>query len=239
MGSPVAANDAWIAACCIAAGVPLMTLNRQHFEVIPGRMLLPYPAGEFTGPVPPMRHLGHVPSRTNGNQPEPVRAGDSVSHLGKQVLFRATQCVVLTPDAEEVRGSNPPAPSDLFWLRSEGSSGTSRAEWRPVRCRVPRRLGGSLRVEAQRAPRGRRHCGRVEGRLLRRVGSQGIPASTFPPSHLDVADGRRRARVGRGHSPRRMLSEAKLAALSFVGSGRRRPGAVTCELQVSIFGRSR
>src|SRR5260370_1198557 len=41
VGSPVAANDAWIAACCIAAGVPLMTLNRKHFEVIPGLKLLP------------------------------------------------------------------------------------------------------------------------------------------------------------------------------------------------------
>ena len=40
-GNPVAANDAWIAACCIAAGVPLMTLNRKHFEVIPGLTLLP------------------------------------------------------------------------------------------------------------------------------------------------------------------------------------------------------
>ena len=41
VGSPVAANDAWIAACCIAADVPLMTLNRKHFEVIPGLKLLP------------------------------------------------------------------------------------------------------------------------------------------------------------------------------------------------------
>ena len=41
VGIPVAANDAWIAACCIAAGVPLMTLNRKHFEVIPGLTLLP------------------------------------------------------------------------------------------------------------------------------------------------------------------------------------------------------
>jgi predicted nucleic acid-binding protein len=40
-GNPVAANDAWIAACCIAAGVPLMTLTRKHFEVIPGLTLLP------------------------------------------------------------------------------------------------------------------------------------------------------------------------------------------------------
>jgi predicted nucleic acid-binding protein len=41
VGSPVAANDAWIAACYIAAGVPLMTLNRKHFEAIRGLTLLP------------------------------------------------------------------------------------------------------------------------------------------------------------------------------------------------------
>jgi predicted nucleic acid-binding protein len=41
VGSPVAANDARIAACCIAAGVPLMTLNLKHFEAIPGLTLLP------------------------------------------------------------------------------------------------------------------------------------------------------------------------------------------------------
>jgi len=41
VGSPVAANDAWIAACCIAPDVPLMTLNRKHFEAIPGLTLLP------------------------------------------------------------------------------------------------------------------------------------------------------------------------------------------------------
>ena len=40
-GRPVASNDAWIAACCVAAGAPLMTLNRRHFEAIPGLTLLP------------------------------------------------------------------------------------------------------------------------------------------------------------------------------------------------------
>jgi hypothetical protein len=68
VGSPVAANDAWIpAACCIVAGVPLMTLNRKHFEAIRGLTLLP----PMTGRRP---YLGHMPSRTNGNQRVPVRS---------------------------------------------------------------------------------------------------------------------------------------------------------------------
>jgi predicted nucleic acid-binding protein len=40
-GRPVSANDAWIAACCLSRGLPLMTLNRAHFEGIPGLNLLP------------------------------------------------------------------------------------------------------------------------------------------------------------------------------------------------------
>jgi predicted nucleic acid-binding protein len=41
MGKPIAANDAWIAACCVAASAPLMTFNRRHFEAIPGLTLSP------------------------------------------------------------------------------------------------------------------------------------------------------------------------------------------------------
>jgi tRNA(fMet)-specific endonuclease VapC len=32
VGRPVADNDLWIAACATANGLPLVTLNRQHFE---------------------------------------------------------------------------------------------------------------------------------------------------------------------------------------------------------------
>lgn len=31
-GRPRPINDTWIAACCLAAGLPLVTLNRKHFE---------------------------------------------------------------------------------------------------------------------------------------------------------------------------------------------------------------
>ena len=41
VGRPIAANDAWIAACCLAADLPIMTLNLRHFEAIPGLALLP------------------------------------------------------------------------------------------------------------------------------------------------------------------------------------------------------
>lgn len=40
-GRPIAANDAWIAACSVAAESPLVTLNRRHFEGTPGLTLLP------------------------------------------------------------------------------------------------------------------------------------------------------------------------------------------------------
>jgi predicted nucleic acid-binding protein len=32
LGRPVASNDLWIAACATANGLPLVTLNRRHFE---------------------------------------------------------------------------------------------------------------------------------------------------------------------------------------------------------------
>jgi predicted nucleic acid-binding protein len=40
-GMPISANDGWIAACCVAADLPLVTLNRKHFEAVPGLTLLP------------------------------------------------------------------------------------------------------------------------------------------------------------------------------------------------------
>lgn len=40
-GRPIAANDAWIAACCRRHSLPLMTENRKHFESIPGLILVP------------------------------------------------------------------------------------------------------------------------------------------------------------------------------------------------------
>ena len=40
-GRPVSDNDLWIAACCVSRGVPLMTLNRKHFEGIPKLSLIP------------------------------------------------------------------------------------------------------------------------------------------------------------------------------------------------------
>lgn len=33
-GNPINPNDAWIAACCITAELPLATFNRKHFEGI-------------------------------------------------------------------------------------------------------------------------------------------------------------------------------------------------------------
>ena len=40
-GQPIASNDAWIAACCLSHDLPLMTLNRRHFERIAGLRLVP------------------------------------------------------------------------------------------------------------------------------------------------------------------------------------------------------
>lgn len=40
-GEPISENDVWIAACCIRHGLPLITLNRAHFERIPGLKVLP------------------------------------------------------------------------------------------------------------------------------------------------------------------------------------------------------
>jgi predicted nucleic acid-binding protein len=40
-GRPVPVNDAWIAACCISRDLPLITLNRSHFDGIPGLTLIP------------------------------------------------------------------------------------------------------------------------------------------------------------------------------------------------------
>jgi toxin FitB len=35
-GHTVPANDCWIAACCVTHGIPLLTLNRKHFEPLAG-----------------------------------------------------------------------------------------------------------------------------------------------------------------------------------------------------------
>ncbi len=35
-GRPIHPNDAWIAACCVASGLPLATFNRKDFEGIEG-----------------------------------------------------------------------------------------------------------------------------------------------------------------------------------------------------------
>ena len=40
-GRPISENDVWIAACCIRHGLPLVTLNRAHFERIPELQILP------------------------------------------------------------------------------------------------------------------------------------------------------------------------------------------------------
>ncbi len=45
VGRPMQANDAWIAACCLTWGLPLMTLNRRHFEHVPDLRVLPEPPG--------------------------------------------------------------------------------------------------------------------------------------------------------------------------------------------------
>ena len=39
-GRPLPANDAWIAACCLAHGVALATLNRRHFDSVEGLRLV-------------------------------------------------------------------------------------------------------------------------------------------------------------------------------------------------------
>jgi hypothetical protein len=41
MGKPLPVNDSWIAACCLARRLPLLTMNRRHFHEIPGLTLLP------------------------------------------------------------------------------------------------------------------------------------------------------------------------------------------------------
>jgi predicted nucleic acid-binding protein len=41
LGQAVHSNDAWIAATAIAHGVPLLSLNRRHFENLPGLAVLP------------------------------------------------------------------------------------------------------------------------------------------------------------------------------------------------------
>lgn len=40
-GQPIPPNDAWIAACCLSHDLPLMTLNRRHFERVAGLRLVP------------------------------------------------------------------------------------------------------------------------------------------------------------------------------------------------------
>lgn len=40
-GRPIAANDAWVAACCRRHNLSLMTENRKHFESIAGLVLVP------------------------------------------------------------------------------------------------------------------------------------------------------------------------------------------------------
>ena len=41
LGQAVHSNDAWIAATAISHSVPLVSLNRRHFEGVPGLTLLP------------------------------------------------------------------------------------------------------------------------------------------------------------------------------------------------------
>ena len=41
IGRPVLANDLWVAACCLAHDMPLMTFNRRDFEHVPDLRLLP------------------------------------------------------------------------------------------------------------------------------------------------------------------------------------------------------
>ena len=40
-GRSLAANDAWIAACCLSHNLPLMTMNRRHFSNVDGLTLIP------------------------------------------------------------------------------------------------------------------------------------------------------------------------------------------------------
>lgn len=40
VGRKLADNDLWIAACCLTDDIPLLTLNRRHFERIPGLNLV-------------------------------------------------------------------------------------------------------------------------------------------------------------------------------------------------------
>lgn len=46
VGRPLSANDAWIAACCLAHGAELATLNRRDFDRIDGLRLAPVGAGD-------------------------------------------------------------------------------------------------------------------------------------------------------------------------------------------------
>ncbi len=39
-GRPLPANDAWVAACCLAEALPLATLNLRHYEQIAGLELV-------------------------------------------------------------------------------------------------------------------------------------------------------------------------------------------------------
>jgi toxin FitB len=39
-GKPLPANDAWVAACCLAHGLPLATLNRRDYDRIDGLRLV-------------------------------------------------------------------------------------------------------------------------------------------------------------------------------------------------------
>ena len=45
-GSPVPANDLWIAACALRHSIPLLTHNARHFQLIPALTV-------FTEPEPP------------------------------------------------------------------------------------------------------------------------------------------------------------------------------------------
>lgn len=41
-GQPIAGNDLWIAAVCLAYGMTLVTANEEHFRRVPGLRLLSY-----------------------------------------------------------------------------------------------------------------------------------------------------------------------------------------------------
>lgn len=52
LGQAVHSNDAWIAATALAHQVPLVSLNRRHFDGLPGLVLLPGPIDSETDEVP-------------------------------------------------------------------------------------------------------------------------------------------------------------------------------------------